>query len=96
MIMKTRYILPSAIRCFFHVYAEHLGTYGFSVKKHVLVSPWKTACGRDVGLDEYVTVGNDAIIDRRWCRVCAAAVDAKMRHDHGPTESRTSSSLEIA
>lgn len=84
MITKTRYILPAAIRCFFHVYEEHLGTYGFSVKKHVLVSPGKTVCGRDVGLDECVNVVNGVVVDRDWCRTCAAAVDTKERRGHAP------------
>ena len=98
MVMKTRYIIPAAIRCFFHVYEERLGTYGFGVKKHVLlVSPRKTACGRDVGPDEYVTVGNgDIVVDRDWCLTCAAAVNSKLRRDQAPAERRPPPSQEIA
>lgn len=85
MIVKTPYILPAALRCFFHVYEEHLGTYGFRVRRHVLVGPETTGCERIVGPDEPVTVGNDFVVDRTWCRSCAAAVDAESKRRRSPS-----------
>jgi hypothetical protein len=84
MIVKALYILPAAIRCFFHVYEERLGTYGFRVRRHVLISPEKTGCERVIDLNEHVTVGNDIIVDRTWCRSCVAAVDAESKRGHSP------------
>ena len=82
MFMMTRHVIPAALRCFFHVYEERLGTYGFRVLNHVLVRP--TSCDLDVGPHEYVAVGNDIVIDRTWCKTCVAAVDTEARRGHAP------------
>jgi hypothetical protein len=85
-----QYVLRSAIRCFFHVYEERVGTYDFRVLKHVLIYPGTardpmTGCNRDVDPHEYVTVSNDIIVDSTWCRTCAAAVDKEALRGHSPT-----------
>lgn len=86
MIVKALYILPTAIRCFFHVYEERLGTFEFRVRRHVLIGPGKTNCDRAVSPDEPVIVGNDIVVDRTWCKACAAAVDAESKRGHAPTK----------
>jgi hypothetical protein len=84
--VQVRYVIPSAICCFFHVYEEHVGTYGFSVLKHVLVYPeMKTGCDRDLDRYEYVAVSNDIVVDRTWCKACAATVDEESQRGHSPT-----------
>jgi hypothetical protein len=96
----ARYVLPPAIRCFFHVYEERIGTYGFRVLKHVLVYPGNarpgmtTGCECDVHPHEYVIVSNNIVVDRTWCRACVAAVDRESRRGHSPTR-RTPAKEEI-
>jgi hypothetical protein len=86
----VRFVIPSAIRCFFHVYEEHLGTYGFRVRRHVLATPGPgqhtlaLGCDRDVDPHEYVIIGNNITVDRTWCRTCAATVAAEARRGHTP------------
>lgn len=89
--MMVRYILPSAIYCFFHVYEERIGTYGFRVLKHVLACPgryarpvMKTGCKRVVDQYAYVTVGNDIVVDRSWCKDCVAVVNEEALRGHSP------------
>jgi hypothetical protein len=102
--VMIRHILPSAINCFFHVYEERIGTYGFRVLKHVLACPaqyarlagdlrqtcgrpvMKTGCKRAVDPHAYVTVGNDIVVDRTWCKGCAAIVNEEMLRGHAPTQ----------
>ncbi len=88
-----RFVIPSAIRCFFHVYEEPIGTYGFRVRRHVLATPdphtIKTGCDRAVDSHAYVTIGNDIVVDRTWCRECAATVAAESRRGHTPDKEIT-------
>jgi hypothetical protein len=90
--VMVRYVLPSAINCFFHVYEEHLGKYGLRVMRHVLVFPgryaqpvMKTGCNWIVDQYDFVTVTNDVVVDRSWCKTCATAVDTEVRRGHAPT-----------
>ena len=89
--MRIRDVLPSAIRCFFHVYEEPIGKYGLLVLRHVLASgppqsgPLKTGCHWAVDPYDYVTVTNDIIVDRTWCKACTAVIDAEARRGHAPT-----------
>ena len=90
---QVRYVIPSAIHCFFHVFEERVGAYGFSVLKHVLVYPgqyaqpvMKTGCDRYLDGYEHVTVSNDIVVDRTWCKACAAVVDEESRRGHSPTK----------
>lgn len=101
--VQVRYIIPEAIRCFFHVYEERVGTYGFSVLKHVLVYPGQyarpmmnTGCDRALDRYEYVAVSNDIVIDRTWCKACAAAVEEESKRGHSPTKILTSPSKKEA
>jgi len=83
--VQVRYVLPSAINCFFHVYEEPLGRYGLRVLRHVLMFPGshraailRTGCKQIVGPYDYVTVTySDLVTDHTWCRTCAAAVAAE-------------------
>lgn len=84
LIMEAGRVIPAAIRCFFHVYKERLGTYGFRVRRHVLTHSWKAGCDRIIFPEEPVTVGNNIVVDRTWCRSCAAAVDAESKRGHSP------------
>lgn len=88
----VRYVIPSAINCFFHVYEERVGTYGLRILKHVLVCPgqyarpvMKTGCDRAIDQHEYVTVSNDIVVDRTWCKACADAIDEESKRGHSPT-----------
>jgi hypothetical protein len=88
--VQIRFIIPSAIHCFFHVYEERIGTYGLRSIKHVLAYPgqyarvMKTGCRRTVGPHEYVSIGNDISVDRSWCRGCAEIVREETRRGHLP------------
>jgi hypothetical protein len=46
----------------------------------------KTGCKRAVDPHAYVTVGNDIIIDRTWCKTCAAIVHEEAQRGHAPTK----------
>lgn len=91
MRMYVRDVLPSAIRCFFHVYEKPLGRYGLLVQRHVLVFPdqggrsLKTGCSCVVEPLDCVAVTNDIILDRSWCKACAEVVAAETRRGHAPT-----------
>lgn len=93
--VQVCYVIPSAINCFFHIYEETLGTYGFRVLRHVLGYPGqhasvgKTGCDQDVDQHAYVTVSNDIVVDRTWCRACAATVDKEDRRRNSPTRYET-------
>jgi hypothetical protein len=89
--VMVRYVLPSAIKCFFHVYEERLGRYGLSALRHVLAFPgqyarpvMKTSCNWIVDQYDYVTVTNDIVIDHTWCRTCVEAVAAESKRRHSP------------
>lgn len=69
---KIRFLLPSAINCWFHVYEEP--TRGFGVQRHILSERTKTACARLLTHDDTVLVGIPIVLDRTWCRTCAVAV----------------------
>jgi len=91
-LIQARHVLPSAIKCFFFVYEEHLGKYGLRVLKHVLVYPQplapselKTGCDWTLDPHDRVIVTSEVVVDRDWCRTCAAAVDAESRRRHGHT-----------
>lgn len=100
MLMEVRYVLPEAINCFFHIYEERVGTYGFRVLRHVLACPgaytrpvMKTGCKRYVDQYTRVTVSNDIVIDRTWCRGCVAIIAEESLRGHSPhrrTEIHTS------
>ena len=101
--VMARYVIPEAIQCFFHVYEERIGTYGFRVLKHVLVCPgqyasstMKTGCDRTLDQCAYVAVSNDIVIDRTWCMACAAAVGEESKRGHSPTKILTSPSKKEA
>jgi hypothetical protein len=92
---EVQFVLPSAILCFFHVYEEHVGTYGFRVSRHVLTPALKTGCDRSVDPHAYVTIGNDIAVDRTWCRACAAVVAAESKRGHTPSSEDHPSNKEI-
>lgn len=88
--LMVQHVLPAAIRCFFHVYEEPIGNYALSVLRHVLVEPdsslkMKTGCQRVVDSHLHVTVTNDVVVDRAWCRTCAAVVAREALRGHAPT-----------
>lgn len=91
--VMVRHVLPAAINCFFHVYEERLGRYGLRVLKHVLVFPdqyeyvrleMKTGCDWIVAPYAYVTVTNDVVVDRTWCKTCATSIAAESKRGHSP------------
>jgi hypothetical protein len=65
--VQARNMMPSALQCFLHVFEERVGTYGFLVVRHILISPLWTGCDRPIAPGALVQVGND-VVDRSWCR----------------------------
>jgi len=86
----VRHVLSTATRCFFHVLEEPVGTYALRVQRHVLTSAGRdarTGCDRSVDPLAFVTVTNQVVVDRSWCRTCADIVAEETRRRLG--EART-------
>jgi hypothetical protein len=80
--MGLRFVIPAAIRCWFHVHEERVGRFGMQVQRHILATPPRgsrilvdrTPCDRILSLDAEIIVPDRIALDRSWCRICAARV----------------------